>query len=121
MATRLLRAAAAFEAATRRLRFAATLQYSNLRHSSSRQGGSHAAAATCLASGVAAAAALALQHTEGDVGCEAERNGGFRSSRFSDLPSMLDSVMPAVCKVQGAVGDRRLGGGSAFVVSEHGV
>ena len=33
---------------------------------------------------------------------------------------MIEDVFPSLCRVQGAVGDRELGGGSAFVISEDG-
>jgi S1-C subfamily serine protease len=36
------------------------------------------------------------------------------------LPDMIEDVFPSLCRVQGAVGERELGGGSAFVISEDG-
>ena len=44
-----------------------------------------------------------------------------QASKFDSLADMIEDVFPSLCRVQGAVGDRELGGGSAFVVSEDGI
>jgi S1-C subfamily serine protease len=43
------------------------------------------------------------------------------SKKFESLSDMIEDVFPSLCRIQGAVGDRELGGGSAFVVSEDGI
>jgi S1-C subfamily serine protease len=42
-------------------------------------------------------------------------------ARYASLADMIEAVWPSLCKIQGAVGDRELGGGSGFVVSEDGI
>ena len=42
-------------------------------------------------------------------------------ARYASLADMIEDVWPSLCKIQGAVGDRELGGGSGFVVSEDGI
>lgn len=41
--------------------------------------------------------------------------------KFANLADMIDDVFPSLCKIQGAIGDRQLGGGSGFVISEEGL
>jgi hypothetical protein len=51
----------------------------------------------------------------------ASKFGGYRSSRYASLPDMVEDVYPGLCKMMGAVGGRKLGGGSGFVISEDGL
>jgi S1-C subfamily serine protease len=44
-----------------------------------------------------------------------------RASPPKPLPDMIADVFPSLVRVQGAIGERRVGGGSGFVVSEDGL
>lgn len=63
---------------------------------------------------------MALGWGAPDASCSAPPNT-FRSTKYDNMPDMVDAAFPALLKVQGLKADGRFGGGSGFVISEDGL